>query len=133
MADDAAAAMEQRQHMANRSSRCAPHEVDSFRSGSRFVFHSFPFATKCALHLEVEACLQCVNVVAALGISNIQIDRNSQLLVQALKGDNQDLASSIGSMFRDIKAEARLSFGNVNSCTALESVIKLFISLQIVV
>jgi hypothetical protein len=44
--------------ISNRSSRCAPHEVDSFRSGSRFVFHSFPFATRCALHPEVEACLQ---------------------------------------------------------------------------
>jgi hypothetical protein len=53
-------------------------------------------------------------------------------LVQALKGDNQGMAS-IGSMFRDIKAEARLSFGKLNSCTALESVIKLLISLQIMV
>jgi hypothetical protein len=46
-------------------------------------------------------------------------------LVQALKGDNEDLAA-IGSMFRETKAVARLNFS-----TVLEIVIKLPIPLQV--
>jgi ribonuclease HI len=62
-----------------------------------------------ALHAEAEACLRALVQAQTWGMSSVQIETDSKLLVQAISGNNQDLALN-GALFKEIKYQARLNF-----------------------
>jgi ribonuclease HI len=62
-----------------------------------------------ALHAEAEACLRALVQAQTWGMSSVQIEKDSKLLVQAISGNSQDLALN-GALFKEIKYQARLNF-----------------------
>jgi hypothetical protein len=62
-----------------------------------------------ALHTEAEACLHALLLSQAWGISRVHIETDSQQLVQAIEGSDQDLARN-GAIFREIKFQLSLNF-----------------------
>ena len=62
-----------------------------------------------ALHAETEACLQALNLAQQWGMQRVQIETDSQILVQAINARDYDLSPN-GVLFREIKAVAFLNF-----------------------
>jgi ribonuclease HI len=54
------------------------------------------------VHAEAEACLQALLQAQNWGISRVHAETDSQLLVQAINGGDQDLARN-GAILREIK------------------------------
>ena len=67
-----------------------------------------PFAQD-ALHAEAEACLQALMHSQSWGVSRIHLETDSLQLVQAIKGNDQDLARN-GAIFREIKFQLYLNY-----------------------
>jgi ribonuclease HI len=59
--------------------------------------------------LHTEACLQALLLSQAWGISRVHIETDSQQLVQAIEGSDQDLSRN-GAIFREIKFQLSLNF-----------------------
>ena len=70
-----------------------------------------------ALQAEAIACLSSLQKAQEWGMSKVQVETDSQLLVQAIKGTNHDLAVN-GSLFRELKYFATLNFSmfDINYC-----------------
>jgi ribonuclease HI len=62
-----------------------------------------------ALQTEAVACLASLQNAQMWGMMKVQVETDSQLLVQAIKGRNQDMAVN-GSLFREINFFASLNF-----------------------
>ena len=73
-------------------------------AGAGQISHAFD-----ALQAEATACLASLQYAQRWGMMRIQVETDSQLLVQAINGRNQDLAVN-GSLFREIKFLANLNF-----------------------
>jgi ribonuclease HI len=62
-----------------------------------------------ALQTEAEACIQAMAAAQHYGMTNILIETDAQMLVQAIHSKESDRAPN-GVLFREIKALARLNF-----------------------
>ncbi|KAM0830575.1 hypothetical protein ACQ4PT_066116 [Festuca glaucescens] len=81
-------------------------------AGAGFIPHAYD-----VLQTEALACLSSLRWAHDWGMTNVQVETDSQLLHQAVLGDSQDLAVN-GQLFREIKYFARLNFRcfSVNYC-----------------
>ncbi|CAM0870626.1 unnamed protein product [Alopecurus aequalis] len=70
-----------------------------------------------ALQTEGIACLSSLQWAHAWGMSRIQLETDSQLLIQTISGGSHDLAVN-GQLFREIKYFTRLNFSSfsINYC-----------------
>ena len=68
-----------------------------------------------ALQTEGIACLTSIHWAQSWGMTRIQMETDSQLLVQALKRETQNLAEN-GHLFREIKFLAKMYFSYFDVC-----------------
>jgi ribonuclease HI len=62
-----------------------------------------------ALQTEAVACMKALQAAQDWGMVRVEMETDAQLLVNAIKGDDQDLSLN-GVLFREIKAFALLNF-----------------------
>jgi ribonuclease HI len=68
--------------------------------------------TTSAAHAEAEACTQALQAAATWGMVNVQVETDAQNLVEALRGQELDLAPE-GVVYRDLRIFIRLNFNSV--------------------
>jgi ribonuclease HI len=68
-----------------------------------------------ALQTEAIACLTGLQWAQSWGITRLQVETDSQLLLQAIKGESQNLAVN-GHLFREIKYLANMYFNYFDVC-----------------